>query len=385
MYEWIIIGGGIHGCCIANHLVENRNISKENILIIDQYSQPLSQWLKTTNLVGMKYLRSPFVHQIGVDPLSLKHYSKDKDYASAFKGEFKRPKLDMFNQHCIDTIKQNGVVNMFKKGTVNQILKKDCHWKISLLDGSILTSTNVILSIGVNHAPYYPEWARKYKSDDNIQHIFEMEDPIRNKEDIVIIGGGMSAAHLACTLCAEKSNKKVTLIKRHPFRIHSFDSDPGWLGPKYLNQFHKESDYTKRRKMIKGARHRGSITKDLSNKIKKLHKNNQITIHTANINDVTKSENSFKIHLDNHTQVNTQSILLATGATNELPGKSWIYPLIKQMHLPCAPCGFPITSKYLEWTDGLYVSGALAELEIGPSSRNIAGAKKAAERILMKI
>jgi hypothetical protein len=36
----------------------------------------------------------------------------------------------------------------------------------------------------------------------------------------------------------------------------------------------------------------------------------------------------------------------------------------------------------LQWGPGLYVTGALAELEMGPISRNISGARQAAERIV---
>jgi hypothetical protein len=36
----------------------------------------------------------------------------------------------------------------------------------------------------------------------------------------------------------------------------------------------------------------------------------------------------------------------------------------------------------LEWADGLLVSGALAELELGPIARNIAGARAAGERLV---
>ncbi|MED3910201.1 hypothetical protein P4597_13550 [Peribacillus simplex] len=37
----------------------------------------------------------------------------------------------------------------------------------------------------------------------------------------------------------------------------------------------------------------------------------------------------------------------------------------------------------MQWSPGLYdVTGALAELEMGPISRNISGARQAAERIV---
>jgi hypothetical protein len=40
-----------------------------------------------------------------------------------------------------------------------------------------------------------------------------------------------------------------------------------------------------------------------------------------------------------------------------------------------------VVSKALRWARGLYVMGPLAELELGPTARNIAGARKAADRL----
>ncbi|WP_174731393.1 hypothetical protein [Mesobacillus harenae] len=63
----------------------------------------------------------------------------------------------------------------------------------------------------------------------------------------------------------------------------------------------------------------------------------------------------------------------------------WIHPLIEEEELPCVECGFPVISSNLEWTKGLYVMGALSELEIGPTARNISGAKTASHRIVSSI
>jgi hypothetical protein len=54
---------------------------------------------------------------------------------------------------------------------------------------------------------------------------------------------------------------------------------------------------------------------------------------------------------------------------------------VSDLELPIAPCGYPLVNSALCWTDGLYVLGPLAELEIGPVARNITGARQAAERI----
>jgi len=50
---------------------------------------------------------------------------------------------------------------------------------------------------------------------------------------------------------------------------------------------------------------------------------------------------------------------------------------------PMEFCGYPIVDRDLRWGHPrIFVSGALAELELGPSARNIAGARLAAERIV---
>ena len=56
--------------------------------------------------------------------------------------------------------------------------------------------------------------------------------------------------------------------------------------------------------------------------------------------------------------------------------------LIAENDLPVADCGYPIVDKELQWHPGLYTTGPLAELELGPVSRNITGGRRAAERLV---
>ena len=56
--------------------------------------------------------------------------------------------------------------------------------------------------------------------------------------------------------------------------------------------------------------------------------------------------------------------------------------LIESASLPCAQCGYPIVDSALRWHPQIHVTGPLAELELGPVSRNIAGARWAGDRIV---
>ncbi|PDW01594.1 hypothetical protein CJ255_18335 [Candidatus Viridilinea mediisalina] len=77
----------------------------------------------------------------------------------------------------------------------------------------------------------------------------------------------------------------------------------------------------------------------------------------------------------------TQRVLLATGFTPQRPGGAWLDHAIAAHDLPLAPCGYPAIAPSLMWAPGLYVTGALAELELGPVARNIAGARHAGARL----
>jgi hypothetical protein len=73
--------------------------------------------------------------------------------------------------------------------------------------------------------------------------------------------------------------------------------------------------------------------------------------------------------------------VLATGFRPDRPGGPWLSRAIAELGLPCGACGYPIVDRTLCWHPGIYVTGALAELEIGPAARNLIGARLAAERI----
>lgn len=187
----------------------------------------------------------------------------------------------------------------------------------------------------------------------------------------VIIGGGITAAHLAHKLL---KHHPVTLIMRHPFRIHELDADPGRLGPKNMNSFQLEMDYTMRRQAIQSARHRGSIPVHLSQSLKHAVQLGQLTVVTGQI---TSADHQI-ITLEDDGQIPYHKMLLATGCSSNIQQDPLIYDITHAFSAPTAPCGFPVVTKELEWLPGLYVSGPLAELELGPVSRKIIGARHAA-------
>lgn len=387
MHQWVIIGGGIQGLTVATFLLKKNKTTINQLRIVDPNPKPLENWKRCTSTISMPYLRSPSVHHLDTDPFSLQSFSKkEPTYQSSndFYGRYKRPSLHMFNDHCDHLVDELEIQQAYVTSKVSNIEKRDGYWIVDLENGEKLKAEKVVIAIGISEQLHLPEWAKNLKqtNPNSLFHVFDQELPIYEKMNapFVVVGGGITATHLAIKLTSLFPGE-VTMLKRHPFRVHDFDSDPEWLGPKKRQSFVKMKDYEKRRDAIRSARHKGSIPSELRNRLSHLVRTEKLIIKDGMVTEYQVRPKEVQLSLDTGEFITAGSILLATGFEQNLPGKDWLEPVIKQEKLPCAKCGYPIVNHMLEWAPNLYVSGALAELEVGPIARNISGARVAANII----
>lgn len=387
VYDWIVVGGGIQGSTIAAFLVKNNKVSTDKLRIIDPHVRPLFKWTTSTDRIGMKFLRSPFVHHLDVDPFSLRSYAAKHQWKkSEFYGVYKRPSLEMFNEHSQTLLHDLGLGASWHQGYVNGLDREGNYWIVNTAGEERLKAKRVVLALSINDQLHVPEWADSIKQEWHVMfHIFDdSADFSKLRMPVAVIGGGITAAHTVIKLSALYSGQ-VTLIKRHPFKVCDFDSDPGWLGPKYQKSYQRITDYSERREVIKKARNRGSLPSELFHKLRKLENEQTIKVADGEVTSVKQGENKELILSVDTQEVKVQSIDFATGFRPSRPGGRWLEKAIETFGLPCAKCGYPIVSQSLEWCRHLYVTGPLAELEIGPIARNISGARQAAERIVQSI
>lgn len=386
--NWAIIGGGIHGTYLANALIRHRVTRRSDLRIIDPNDQPLAEWKRVTENVGMEYLRSPKVHNLDTDPLSLKHFARcrqcsDDDFI--FPND--RPSLGLFNDHAESVIEKSGLDDLCLKGFAANIRLERDHAVITTEDSTI-RARHVIVAIGSSGVLNQPGWAKRAVADGaEICHVLEgsfFRDQIPESGEIVVVGGGMSAVQTALSLAS--GDRHVTLLSPHSLRQNHYDSDPGWMGPKYLNQFRKISCFRKRRRIINEARNSGTITHDLKRELIKSQNRNECSVtidHVENCSALT--DNLMLLNLKSGETLAANHIVLATGYANRCPGGDLLKGLISNYRLTCSECGFPITDRSLRWHDRLFVSGALAELEVGPAARNIIGARISFEKIRLNL
>ncbi|MEE2971721.1 MAG: FAD/NAD(P)-binding protein [Planctomycetota bacterium] len=379
--DWLIIGGGIHGVHIATRLMADADIPADRLRIVDPGPRLLARWHDCTRTTGMTYLRSPSVHHLDVAPMSLQNFAgtRQRRDKTLFTAPYDRPSLQLFNDHCDKLTRDLGLANLQIRASASACVPGNDGVTVSLSDGRTIHTRNVVLALGAGDQPAWPDWAPR--DHDRVHHVFEpgfAAWPTRD-ETTLVVGGGISAGHVSLRLVAE--GHRPHLISRHELRIHQFDSDPGWLGPKYTVGFHQEPDHDRRRAVITKARHRGSMTPDMGRAVRRGIARSHIQWHEAEVTAFEEQAGRLSLRTSVGTHLAVDRILLATGFARRRPGGSMIDGLIASASLPCASCGYPIVDESLRWHPGVYVSGPLAELELGPVSRNIAGARRAGDRI----
>lgn len=386
MIDWLIIGGGIHGTHLSLYLTQRRTVSHDRIRVLDPHPEPLTLWRQFTANTGMEFLRSPHAHNLHYDPFSLVTFARTRngEPLARFIEPYGRPALTLFNTHSETLIERYKLRDMRLLGRAQNLTRLADGWRVETETGGI-EARRVVISIGSTEQPAWPDWAVALRaSGAPVHHIFEPNfnlSAFSGWENALVVGGGITAAQTAMTL-ALRTPGHVNLLMRHPARVYSFDADTGWVTPIYLKDFHREQDYTRRRAMIKEARHRGSMPPDVAAELGRAVQNNLLEQHTGQVRTATfNPDGRITVHLEDGSSLNTDQLILATGFETKRPGGAWLGAAIANYGLPTAPDGYPIVDQTLCWSPGLYVMGSLAELEVGPVSRNFIGARLASDRI----
>lgn len=384
MLEFVIVGGGIHGTYLSNLLVSELGWPAEYIKVIDPYDRACARWKELTARTAMKFLRSPIVHNLGVSPWDLKKFqniNEGKPWATSF-GVKERPSLAMFNRHVETLCDKNGLSSLRIKGEATAIVKTKAGLIVKSTAGDFHTR-RVILATSSNDKLLVPTWASQIAP--LAKHIFQADfslDSIRPGERQVIVGAGITAAQVAL-YASSVCPGRVKLVIRRPLKIAEFDSEPCWMGPKCLSLFAKETSYVKRREMIKSARNKGTVTPEVYEALRRAERRGDLQVVVGDVVSARLSRRGTVALLDAHGNQLAQAsnVILATGFVPGRPGGQLLDQVISNFNMPVAPDGFPIVQSNLHWRDGIYVTGALAELEIGPPARNILGARLAADRL----
>ena len=375
------------------------------LAILDRYPHPLTAWHRKTQKQGMKFLRSPAVHHVGMDALGIVEHARSHQRTDELAPPYSQPSTNLFLDYCRREIEQQQIGSFYYNFDVAELRwdKGSGRFPFRIISQRHegFRARCVILAVGSDDCPYIPpefvHWRDRFP--ERILHSgdFDLQDfgqrcsrapQSEAVRKVVIIGGGLTAGTLAKSL-VERGTQVVSIV-RSPLKIKQFDFQPSWLGPKAIEAFKNEPDWEKRWEVIQRARGEGSVTPDIAEALEKYavsHKKFRRCIgdKVLDINKMSRLD-QLQVHTTQRVIDAVDLIILATGYRFNLRNYTFVSNLIEQHEVPTVR-GLPLLDEELQLSpiENLFGSGVIAQLQLGPAGGNIAGAALAYDRFQQKV
>jgi len=385
-----IIGAGVQALTLTTHLLQKSAKHYHKLLVFDPSQAWMNQWQQQFAAQQIPYLRSPAVHHPDPNPHQLRTFA-ERRHSELFP-PYDRPGTKLFNDFCDEVIHRWKLADKVYPAKVVRVLPIEHdsgdRFQLVLDTGETLIARRVVLATGSGKVQL-PHWVEKITSDYPADRLCHSQQVNLNRlsligEHILIVGGGLTSGHLAKG--AINLGVTVTLMTRKQLQSKTFDADPGWLGPKYLKDFHAETDWYERYQQIQQARNGGSMTPDIMLQLSQAAKEGKLRIdECCQVRDAEWQDNLWQVRCDDGSRHQFNRIWLATGTKFNVKE----HPLLQDV-LETYPTetvnGLPILDEHLRLPkSNFFVMGGLAALRIGPVARNIGGGKMAARLIVPAI
>ncbi|NMG08195.1 FAD/NAD(P)-binding protein [Brasilonema sp. UFV-L1] len=385
-----IIGAGPHALTLVTHLLQKRQTMLGKILVFDKNAKWISRWQNQFAALEIPHLRSPAVHHPDPNPFALRKFAESR--SSELFSPYDLPGTRLFEDFCQDIIRRFQVQQQVIPLDVTRIEPLAYpirpRLRLWLQDGQSIIARRVVLATG-SAKLQIPDWVNQIESgylQDRLCHSQSVD--LRKLhlmgERILIVGGGLTNGHLA--VGAISRGAKVHLMLRRQLQEKLFDAEPGWLGPKYLKEFFAEQDYQKRFDMIVQARNGGSMTPAMGMQLRREVRNGHLKIDENC--QVLKAEwlgKSWRVKSSDGSQHEYSRIWLSTGTKFDVTSQALLQEVLEAYPINIVNA-LPVLDEYLRVPGcELFLMGGLAALQVGPTARNLSGARMASEKIVPAI
>jgi hypothetical protein len=366
----MIVGAGPHALTVAAHLLEldPRALDGE-LLIVDPSGGWLGHWRRRMAAFEIAHLRSPVVHHPAPAPYELQDFARGARRSTELHGRYQLPGVELFDDFCDVVIDRYGLAGRVVARAARAVGADGC---VLLDDGSTVTAEHVVLTHGARGA-VMPPWATEAPA----LHADEVDlSSVEAGSAIVIVGGGITAAHLA--IAAHARGASVRMVCRRPFVEREFDSDPGWLGPKFMQAFRAIDDDHERAAAVRDARGGGSVPAWLLR---------QLDVRTASstpievlVDDVVGWDGE-QLCLASGTVMDADAVWCATGWHVDASADALLGPLLLGVGQRSVDGFAPLDHSLRIRSTPVHVTGPPASLVLGPSAANLSGARRSARAV----
>ncbi|MWV65508.1 thioredoxin reductase [Halorubrum sp. JWXQ-INN 858] len=386
-----VVGGGIQGTYLAQRLLEDTPFDESDVRIVDPHDRLLASFREKAKACGMETLRSTFVHHVGTEPFALESFAEANDREDELVPTVdypQRPSLDLFLDFAEYVIERKGLESLHHQASVEGIhdLPNATGFRLETADGPVETDY-CVLAIGHGGRYRWPDWAT---DTERVEHVWEGFDPEASVDRTIVVGGGITAAQLACELSATQS---VVLLSRHPLEWEVSEADPPWINWSHIKRnLHRHPPGSKDRfDEVTAARNTATVPPYLYPEFEARIDEGTVTLTQGNVDSAIVENGAIRLSLDHGLHLRADRVVLTTGF-EPVFDHPFVERIVGELDLARGYRGMPILDDdTLAWQDEdgrsvpLYASGALALGSVGPYAPNVPGVRRSGDRIAAAI
>lgn len=375
-----IVGAGPQGLTAAVHLVA-AGVDPSDLLVIDPAGDWLAVWRRRFAELGIDHLRSPSVHHPHPDPYALASFASERRRTDELHHQYGLPSTALFGDFCAQVVVDSGLDGVVRSDAVVGIdASGPAPVTVSLASGASVCAAHVVWATD----PASRVWSGGIGS--RLVHWEDAGDgATRPGDTIAVIGGGLTAAHLV-QRALDRGNH-VEWVTRRPIVERDFDTDPGWLGPKEMLGFAARKDPAERLDLVLDARGGGSVPPWMMRHLGRAERSGRLcrrvgAVTVDHVDDVDDAgDRGCEVTVDGHP-LHADQVWLATGDRPDATASTPLHELLLRCGTELVG-GHPVLAAALRIPGTrVQVAGRLAQLQLGPTAGNLAGARRAAELVV---
>ena len=404
----------------------------QRCMVLDANGEWMSQWHKQFETLNIPMLRSPIsAHPDPIDREMLRMFAEkhkrrgldtidlDIDRSKDFHGPYEVPTTGLFERFCRSVESRYKLDAVLRQAYVTRIVplerigEAESNQESTVPLFEIITkgeerliARNVVVAVGSLNTPSLPQWASEARETyseipEALESLLHSNDIITKSKDhtsvlnssrrLLIVGGGLTAGHLALKALHSNTNARVCLISRRNLIRRQFDLELKWMGMKRTNklaEFWSVESMEERMSILRQSKNGGSISPEVFNDLLEFEAIGRLELlENAEVVDAQWDRGGWMATLSNGRREAFEAIWCATGTATDFCTEPLFVDLCEFAVDKGDPIdvvgGFPVLTEDLRIHKHLnvFVMGMYAGLRVGPGALNVMGGNAAASRI----
>lgn len=351
----------------------------DRLTVLDPRGRWCAAWDERFARQGIPHLRSPAVHHPHPEPFALLGAGGREGLVTS--GGTTLPTTARFARFVADLVEQAGLADVVEPAAA-RTLDLDAAGRATVVDDHGVAHRADRVVLATNHRlPQVPDGLIGARATGRVRLSEEVD--VRHTvpgSQVVVVGGGLSAAHLA--VGAARRGATVTMVTRRRLMVRRFDVHPTWLGPKKLHPFAAEPDAQRRRAAIDHARGGGSVPHRMRRHLEECIVAGSLVLRErVEVAHVELGDDGAHLVLSDGHHLDATEVWAATGGRLDVTQDPLCASLLAARPVTVAG-GLPELDADLAWPGtNVHLSGFATALTLGPTAGNLIGHRRAALRI----